>query len=121
LPGILTVNVFDGEVNNKSDKNETIIAVICGDQVKEFKSKVEPGKNPEWKETAEFKIVTESESTVFFAVYSLDKNGVKTLGVAGQSLYHVSHDNAPEKSKIKLYNKDVEIGCLNFELIFKGL
>jgi hypothetical protein len=113
------VNIVDGEVNNKSDKNQTVLAIICGEQVKEIKSKVEPGKNPEWKETVEFKVST--ESSVVFIVFSVDKNGVNTLGVGGQSLYHVSHDNAPEKNKTKLYHKDIEIGSLNFELVFKGL
>ena len=119
MPGILVVNVFDGEVNNKSDKSDTVLVVICGDQIKEFKSKVEPGKNPEWKETVEFKISV--ESTVGFIVYSHDPKGVKTLGAGGQSLYHVSHDNTPEKGKIRLWNKDVEIGFVNYELLFKGL
>ena len=119
IPGIVAVSVIDGEVNNKSDKEETGIAVICGDQVKEIRSKGEAGKNPEWKETVEFKVSV--ESTVGIVVYSKDQKGGKTLGAGGVSLYHVSHDNAAEKGKIKLWNKDIEIGYVNYELIFKGL
>lgn len=83
-----------------------------------MKSKTEPGKNPEFQQTTEFKIT--SEATVWFVVWSPEKAGAKTLGVGGQSLYHVSHDNVPEKCKVKLFLKDLEIGTLNTELQFKG-
>lgn len=113
------MTVFDGEVNNKGDKSDTLLAVVCGEQVRELKNKAEPGKNPEWKQTVEFKI--ETEATVWFVVYSLEKAAVKTLGVGAQGLYHVSHDNLPEKAKVRLQLKDIEIGSLNAELQFKGL
>lgn len=120
LPGILTVNLIDGEVNNKSEKIETIIAVICGEQIKEFKSKAEVGKNPVWNQKMEFKITT--ESVVIFVVYTHEINLVNTLGIAGNSLYHVSHGKeAVEMHKARLYDRDLDIGYLNFELSFKAI
>ena len=119
MPGILTVNLINGEVNNKSDKNGIAIVAVCGEQIKEFKSKAELGKNPEWKENFEFKIT--DEPTILFIVYSLEKNTMKTLGIAGQSLYHVSHGKETEKNTIRLFEKDLDVVCLNFELKFQGL
>jgi len=119
LPGILSVNLINGEVNNKNDKNNISIVAVCGEQIKEFKSKAELGKNPEWKENFEFKITV--EPTLFFIVYSQEKNTIKTLGITGQSLYHVSHGKETEKNTIRLLEKDIDVGCVNFELKFQGL
>lgn len=118
LPGILTLKLIEAEVNNKSDKNETMVAVICGNQIKELKSKAEVGKNPVWKEAMEFKITT--ESVIMFVVYTQEKNVVNTLGIAGHSLYQVSHGKGvAENHSLTLYQKDLDIGCLEVNLNFK--
>lgn len=119
LPGTLGVNLIDGQINNKSDKSETILIVSVGEQIKSIKSKQEIGKDPEWKENLEFNINT--ETTIFFVFVTPEKNGLQTLGIAGESLYHVSHGKETEKYKLKVYNKDVNVGFVNFEMNFKGI
>ena len=120
MPGSLIVTLLDGEINNKNDKNDTIIVVSCGEQMKELKSKAPPGKNAEWKETIEFKISPEGEEeTILFIVGTPEKKGLRMLGIAGQSLYHVTHQKEVEKNKIRLWDKDMDVGFLNFELFFK--
>lgn len=119
MPGTLAVNLIDGQINNKSDKNETILIVSVGEQIKSIKSKQEIGKDPEWKENLEFKVNT--ETTIFFVFVTPEKNGLQTLGIAGESLYHVSHGKETEKYQLKIYNKDVNVGLVNFEMNFKGI
>lgn len=94
-----------------------ILYVIVGEQKHQVKSKNEIGKDPEWKQNLEFKIT--NESSVLFVVATNEKNGFKSLGVAAESLYHVSHTKQTEKCKLKLFERDVNIGFLNFEMTFK--